>query len=115
VRDFSEIKKLNKDKLMEIIEEGADGGYFIFKLRRVLITVIASFGGGWDHVSVVVNEGRTPTWAEMCTIKNIFFYDDEVVMQLHPKKSDYVNIHANCLHLWKPQNQAIPTPPKFMV
>jgi len=38
-------------------------------------------------------------------------YPDDVVMQLHPARSDYVNNHNFCLHLWRPQGQTIPTPP----
>lgn len=73
-------------------------------------TVIASWGEGWDHVSV-----STPTrclsWMEMEYIRRVFFEDHETVMQIHPPVSDYVNVHPYCLHLWRPQNQSIPTPP----
>jgi len=30
-------------------------------------------------------------------------------------KKDYVNNHNYCLHIWKPINQEIPTPPSIMV
>lgn len=95
--------------------------------------VIAWDGGGWDHVSVQA-ERRVPTWTEMCAIKELFFRDDEVVMQLHPAKANYVNNHYCVLHLWRPQTAAeraaigddgsglpdvdyppIPLPPKEMV
>ena len=36
-------------------------------------------------------------------------------MQLHPKKEDYVNNMEYCLHIWKPINQEIPTPPSVML
>ena len=56
--------------------------------------VIASDGGGWDHVSVTLkNQKRCPTWDEMCAIKDMFFEEDEVVIQYHPAKSEYVNNH----------------------
>ena len=48
-------------------------------------------------------------------MKEIFFKDDEVCFQLHPKKDDYVNMHEHCLHIWKPINVEIPTPPSVMV
>ena len=41
--------------------------------------------------------------------------DEEGVMQLHPKKSRYVNFAENCLHLWRPIDAEIPTPPTYMV
>jgi hypothetical protein len=81
---------------------------------RLTFNVIASVGGGWDHVSVSTPE-RCPKWNEMQQIKELFFEDDEVVMQLHPAKSNYINHHPNCLHLWRPHNQEIPLPMIEMV
>jgi hypothetical protein len=51
----------------------------------------------------------------MCFVKDLFWDDEECVMQLHPPKSDYVNCHPNCLHLWKPVGQDIPRPPSELV
>lgn len=78
------------------------------------LLVIASFGGEWDHVSAS-HPRRIPNWIEMSHIKRMFFMPDEAVMQLHPAESDYVNNHPRCLHLWRPQNETIPTPPAWMV
>lgn len=47
----------------------------------------------------------------MCDVKRIFWRDDEVVLQYHPAKSNYVNVHPYVLHLWKPLAMAIPVPP----
>lgn len=68
------------------------------------LTVVSGDGGGWDHVSVRTPY-RCPLWSEMCQIKDLFFRDDEVVMQLHPAKSEYVNHHPFTLHLWRPQTE----------
>lgn len=76
--------------------------------------VIASSGDGWDHVSVS-RPNRPPTWAEMDQIKRMFFNEDEVVMQLHVASKDHISVHHNCLHLWRPQSEGIPLPPKGMV
>jgi hypothetical protein len=82
--------------------------------------IIASDGAGWEHVSVHVFIGgkekfAMPFWDEMCYIKDLFWDEEDVVMQLHPKKSEYVNLHAYVLHLWRPTSQAIPTPPSILV
>lgn len=78
------------------------------------LRIIASWGGGWDHVSVsLVN--RCPKWDEMCFVKDFFFHPDECVIQYHPSKSNYVNNHPYCLHLWRPQNADVPIPPKSYV
>lgn len=68
----------------------------------------------WEHVSVSRKQ-HPPTWVEMCWVKDLFWYDHECVMQLHPPKADYVNNHPNCLHLWRPHDGAIPRPPAALV
>lgn len=75
--------------------------------------VIASQGGGWDHVSVS-RKKRPPNWPEMEHVKRLFF-GDEVVVQFHVPSRDHVNNHPNCLHLWRPQEVEIPRPPAWMV
>lgn len=58
---------------------------------------------GMEHVSVSpLKKFRIPSWDDMCVLKNIFFYDEEETYQVHPKKSEHINIKQNCLHLWKP-------------
>lgn len=89
-------------------------GAFKLKIKGETYYVIASNGEGWEHVSIS-HKHKIPSWKTMCELKDLFFHEDEVVMQLHPKKSEYVNKHKNCLHLWKPINQEIPTPPKHLV
>lgn len=89
-------------------------GCFKMNITGTEFTVVASAGAGWDHVSIST-QLRCPTWEEMCKIKDTFFDEDEVVMQLHPAKKDYVNIHPYCLHMWRPHDVEIPTPPKIMV
>lgn len=76
--------------------------------------VVWSNGGGWDHVSISFAD-RCPTWEEMCVVKRIFFNPEETVIEYHPAESEYVNDFPYCLHLWRPQEQAIPTPPYWMV
>lgn len=78
--------------------------------------VIASDGGGWEHVSVSLpNLRRCPTWNEMCAIKAMFWDPEDVVMQLHPRASEYVSYHPYCLHLWRPTEAVIPEPPAIFV
>jgi len=78
------------------------------------LTVIASDGEGWDHVSVSL-KNRCPSWVEMDYIKRLFFKADECVLQYHVPEKDHINIHPYCLHLWRPQQIEIIMPPKDMV
>lgn len=112
LKTFEEIK--NNPKL-EIRQVGMDGGAGILHMTGLRnCTVIWSFGGGWEHVSVCPRN-RTPDWDEMCQIKDMFWNDDECVVQYHPAKSEYVNNAKNCLHLWKPVNHEFPVPPSILV
>ncbi len=78
------------------------------------LRVIASLSYGWEHVSVSTAK-RCPTWDEMCRVKDLFWDDEDVVMQLHPAKSQYVNTHPYTLHLWRPIHQSIPLPDTILV
>lgn len=97
-----------------------DSGNGIFKVfvNGKSFYIVASNGGGWEHVSVSpCNRKRQtcPTWDEMCAIKDLFFDEEETVVQYHPPKSDYVNMHPYCLHLWRPIGREIPRPPSIFV
>jgi|SRR6187455_3121560 len=73
---------------------------------------------GWEHVSVDArnrDRTRTPTWKEMCVVKDACWDGDDVVVQYHPAKASYVNLHPHVLHLWRPRDQVLPTPPTILV
>lgn len=82
-------------------------GYFVVPTAGGKMAVISSgeagHGNEWEHVSVSL-PNRTPNWNEMQRIKELFWADDETVIQFHPRKSEYVNQHPFCLHLWKHKN-----------
>lgn len=84
------------------------------RANKVLLRVIASWGMGWDHVSVSL-EHRTPKWAEMERVRRTFFHDHETAMQLHVPPGEHINCHPYCLHIWRPQKVEIPRPPSSMV
>ena|SRR6516162_9585380 len=68
---------------------------------------------GWEHVSVSTKR-RPPNWQEMSFVKDAFWHDDEVVVQFHPAKKDYINCHPNCLHLWR-HKDGHKTPPTILI
>ena len=81
---------------------------------RAPLVIVASSEGGWDHVSVSRNN-RTPHWREMEHIALMFFRDDETAVQFHVPPTDHINIHPNCLHWWRCQEQPFPRPPGIFV
>ena len=74
------------------------------KFRGTLI--IGCNEDGWEHVSVSSYKKRQlPDWDIMCRLKEAFWEDEEMVVQIHPKKSEYVHgvgDLGNVLHLWRP-------------
>lgn len=110
------INELVENYRLGIEQLGEDGGHGWIHLPHVKkpLAVVFSWGGGWDHVSIS-HRSRIPSWDEMCMVKEIFFDDEECVVQYHPPRSQYVNNHPNVLHLWKPQDVEMPMPPKIFV
>jgi len=98
-------------------EGGISGRYVIPMARGVLLQVIACDAEGWEHVSVTVltHRSRCPTWEEMERVRELFWRDDETVMQLSVPRADHINAHPYCLHWWKPIDAEIPRPPSNMV
>lgn len=94
------------------IETGVDGGVYTLASCEAgwWLVFILSNGAGWEHVSVRASrrgpsgrlQDRTPTWREMCQVKAACWPDDDCVLQFHPPRRDYVNIHPHVLHLWRP-------------
>lgn len=87
---------------------------FFRPIKGQTLMVQFSNGGGWDHVSVS-RKDRCPTWEEMCLVKDYFFEPEDVVVQFHPRTSEYRNLHPYCLHLWRAQGITFPTPDPLMV
>lgn len=82
------------------------------------LQIIASKGDGWEHVSCVLVRGgthTTPSWENMCKVKDLFWTKDDTVIQIHPPESEYVNFHPNCLHLWRAIDASYDLPPTYMI
>jgi hypothetical protein len=119
---FPEQYRLRKGKMASA--PGDPFGMFIVPpnaRRRESIRIIATDGldpdsdlPRWEHVSVSLAT-RCPTWDEMCLVKSLFWDDEDCVMQLHPPRSQWINNHPTCLHLWRPLEQTIPLPPPITV
>jgi hypothetical protein len=92
-----------------------NNGFFVFKRNNIEFRIQASDLGGWEHVSVSLNKARCPDWEEMCMIKDMFWDEEDCVVQFHPPKSEYVNMHTYVLHLWRPTEFNIQTPPSIFI
>jgi hypothetical protein len=113
MRNFEEIKK---NPSLRNIEPYPSGIHCEIHVGGWDGSVIATTNCGWNHVSVAPYAKRIiPDWDAMCKIKDIFFEDEEAVIQVHPKKSEYVNNMTNCLHLWQCKYTDMVLPPSCLV
>ena len=110
------IEEICRNPKLNIIQTCADGFRAEVHMYSWSGSVIFSIGAGWEHVSVSPHKKRiTPSWNEMCMIKDMFWNDDEAVIQIHPPKADYVNNMPNCLHLWRCTYRDMVLPPSVLV
>lgn len=113
MKSFEEIKA---NQRITVEYEGMDGFRGIISMPTWIGSVICSKGGGWFHVSVApFKKNVIPDWHAMCMIKDIFFNEDEAVIQVHPPKAEYVNNMENCLHLWQCYYKEMVLPPSCFV
>ena len=72
------LEQIKESKRVIVGITGIDGGQGEIHTATWTGSVIWSFGGGWEHVSVSPYKKRImPSWDDMCMIKDIFFNDDE--------------------------------------
>ena len=123
MRPLSEIKANYR---LRIVSSGEDGfaayiNHPCYKPTAIAVIGMALFfipgidvPDGWIE-QVFDACRRCPTWEEMCMVKDIFWGEEECVVQFHPPRSEYVNRHPYCLHLWKKIGEEYETPPKEYV
>ena len=100
MKNIEEIKKTPGIVIKKEGPDGFGGSVFPIEYKNGKVKVIKnidkvlhfifSWGCGFEHLSVSTPI-KTPTWEQMCFMKDIFWGENEVCMQLHPKKEDYVN------------------------
>ncbi len=72
---------------------------FVHDGFTVMFTVENYGTSAYQHLSIS-RKDRYPTWDEIVLFRSLFFDDDDEVIQVIPKESNYVNVHDNCFHLW---------------
>jgi len=99
-----------------------NNGVFLIPIDKeagITAQVVAGEGMGWEHISITLLEKGVPimpAYEEMQEIANIFWDDDDWVIQFRPPKSEHVNNHPFCLHWWRPiGGKGMLTPPSILV
>ncbi len=102
-----------------------NNGLFVLEYpeTKARLVIIASDGGGWEHVSVSIEgvlrrpreQRRCPRWEEMAWVASLFWTPTETVVQYRPPADQYRNLHPYTLHWFRPIAGGIPLPPALMV
>ncbi len=66
---------------------------------RGCIVIVSKDDGLW-HLSIS-RKDRLPTYDELKDARYQFLPDVEYAIQVFPPKSEFVNLHTFCLHLWE--------------
>ena len=112
VEEILSYKGIYSDKL----KIGDDGIKGFISVNRIDMSFVASWGGGWDHISVApIKRHIVPDWNTMCKVKQIFFKPDETAIEIHPSEDQYVNNLSNCLHMWRANDREMVLPPSCFV
>lgn len=115
VKDFSFVEKYRVPGKRLLANSQKVGVFSLPYVDNSRIEVIASQALGWQHVSATivlnpVDDPRIPTYKEMQTVQNLFFYPNERVIQYHPRRQDYVNDNPFVLHMWVADGNIMPYP-----
>ena len=110
-----QIAEITKNDRISQVEHGEDGFRCRIKMPGYSASLIVSTGAGWEHASISPLRKITPSWDDMCLLKDIIWNDDEEVIQIHPAKDKYINNLSNCLHLWRCTYKEMVMPPSCLV
>lgn len=64
------------------------------------LTIITSLDNGRWHLSIS-HPKRYPTYDEIKEARYKYIADEITMAMFFPPKSEFVNVHANCFHLWE--------------
>lgn len=85
-----------------IAEDGGEGKAFVNRMRRLSVIVSGDIeldGRRWVHFSVA-SPDRLPSWDTLVEMKELFLGKERKAIQVIPPRTEHVNIHKNCLHLF---------------
>lgn len=101
MKDFDDLEQERNLKIFGVTLGGGFGEVSMAGKPFAEATWVS--GNTWEHVCITPKQGcRTLKFVEMCFLKDIFFKDEETVLQTLPEKTNYINNAQNSIHLWRP-------------
>ena len=85
-----------------LIEQRFDGASYRSrtKLAVIISCCIEADDKHWVHLSIS-HRDRLPTWSELVSAKELFLGKEALAIQVFPPRSQWVNDHPYCLHLYQ--------------
>ena len=84
----------------KVVHEGADGSMCKHNGMTIIRSIAREIDGKlWIHVSLS-RRSRIPDYNDITKIKRDFIGENKKAIMIFPKKTEHVNIHPYCLHLW---------------
>lgn len=91
---FPQVKDASQHKI------GQEGVYYWrFNGTQFAVIITKDDGVNW-HMSIS-HPNRYPTYEELKEARYKFCPDEVEMAQIFPPKSEFVNVHPNCFHLWQ--------------
>lgn len=84
--------------------EAVDGFSAVQPRKGLMVIVsdaVALDGRRWRHLSLSRRDRAMPTWEQLVEVKEAFLGPEAVALQVLAPRSEWVNIHPTCLHLWE--------------
>lgn len=95
-------------RLVRDLEDGARFFDAASGLSVIISGAVERDGRRWIHLSVA-RPHRMPDWDDLVFAKELFLGREAHALQVIPPRSEHVNIHPNCLHLWScPDERVLP-------
>jgi hypothetical protein len=83
----------------EYAESPAGGRAFEFPRFTCIVTIDRRAGEDWLHLSIA-GKRDLPSWPDLVDTWDLLIQPGFVAVQVIPLKSERVNVHPRCLHLW---------------
>lgn len=111
MKDLQAIKLKHNERTMKILKCNEvlpkERSEFYLPIGETLgyVSAMNFLDDDWEHV--MLNgfwSNRCPTYEEMTLLKDTFWTEGEIAIQVHPRKSEYINKCEYTLHLWRNRN-----------
>ena len=94
MKTIDEIRKTRNLFIEAETDNAGMGGYYYDVISGKNLNFIFSYQMGWEHLSVSM-PSKTPSWDQMCRMKDIFWNKDEEEKEMFLKACEIYGVGIN--------------------